>query len=81
MEWFVVGVVVVFFTVAILTSDYWLDKIFDTQPLDTWDETARWNEIRSALEPEPEKKLGGIDYLEYYDFRRKREDHPTQENQ
>jgi len=73
MNWLVIGIVILFFTVAILTSDYWLDRFFGTKPVDTWDETARWNDIRQALEPELEKKLGGTDYLEYYDFRRKRE--------
>jgi hypothetical protein len=52
MDWFIVVVVVLFFTVAILTSDYWLDKIFGVEPIDQWDETDRWNDMRQALENE-----------------------------
>jgi hypothetical protein len=75
MDWLVVIVVILFFTVAILTSDYWLDKIFGQQPVDTWDETQKWNDLRQRLEPEITKDTGGLDYLEYYyDFRHKRED-------
>jgi hypothetical protein len=71
MNWFVVAVVILFFTVAILTSDYWLDRFFGTKPIDSWDETQKWNDMRQRLEPEIQKETGGLDYLEYYDFRRK----------
>jgi len=74
MNWFIVGVIILFFTVAILTSDRWLDKIFGSQPIDSWDETAKWNDMRQSLEPELERQMGGTDYLNYYDFRRKREE-------
>lgn len=73
MNWFIVGVIVLFFTVAILTSDYWLDKLFGTHPIHEWDETRQWNDMRQALEV----TILDVDVEEtptYHDFRRKRED-------
>ena len=74
MDWFIVAVVILFFTVAILTSDYWLDKFFGTHPIHEWDETRQWNDMRQALEPQLEKDLGGTEYQNYYDFRHREDE-------
>lgn len=63
MNWFIVAVVVVFFTVAILTSDYWLDKLFGTHPIHDWDETRQHRRQMDALAP----KQVQPDYLYWAD--------------
>jgi hypothetical protein len=65
MDWIIVAIVILFFTVAILTSDYWLDKFFGTHPIHEWDETRKFRRQTQALTPEP--KQVQPDYLYWAD--------------
>ena len=66
-----IGAMALFVIIGDRLLDWYLAK--PKVPL-SWDETQKWEAIRAALEPEIQKESGGLDYLEYYDFRRARED-------